>query len=199
MASRAGPVFQRVAQVAEAVQGFITVTRFLDEAQRSIVEEIIQTCVREANRKVDEDLFGKNRSLPDSECGKEPTVEKKLAPTWRRHLGMLKHKVAFECIQTRLAERFDNFAIEPRLKRDELTGDVLLTDRWSGSLRPDVVIHFTRNTTRIQCIYDLKFPCGYEVGNPWNVDVVRQMKAYEGLGGQCKPALVTPQFGVDRQ
>jgi hypothetical protein len=149
---------------------------------------------------VDDELFGKDRSLPDSECEKEPTVKDKLAPSWARHLGKLKHAVAFECIQRRLAEKFpDNFAVEPRYRKDEFTKEVLLTDRRTGSLRPDIVIHFTRNATRIQCIYDLKFPCGYEVGNPWNAEAMRQMKSYEGLGGQCKPALVTPQFGVDRR
>lgn len=115
-------------------------------------------------------------------------------------LGKLKHAAAFECIQRRLAEKFpDNFAVEPRYRKDEFTKEVLLTDRRTGSLRPDIVIHFTRNATRIQCIYDLKFPCGYEVGNPWNAEVVRQMKSYAGLGGQCEPALVTPQLGVDRR
>jgi len=199
-ATQTGQVLGRVVQAVEVLQGLITVSKFLDEAQKSAVEDILRDCVREANTKVDDELFGKGRSLPDTECGKEPTVRDKLAPTWRRHLGKLKHAAAFECIQRRLAEKFpDNFSIEPRLRKDELTQDVLLTDRWAGSLRPDLVIHFTRNATRIQCIYDLKFPCGYEVGNPWSVDVVRQMRSYGELGGQCQPALVTPQFGVDRQ
>jgi hypothetical protein len=197
---RARPVVEKAAQAIEALQGFITVSKFLDEAQKGAVEEILWKCVREANTKVDDELFGKGRSLPDSECGKEPVARDKLAPTWRRHLGKLKHAAAFECIKARLAEQFpENFSIEPRLRKDELTQEVLLTDRWNGSLRPDIVIHFTRNTTRIQCIYDLKFPCGYEVGNPWTMDVVNQMKAYGRLGGHCKPALVTPQLGVDRQ
>jgi len=74
----------------------------------------------------------------------------------------------------------------------------MLTDRRPGSLLPDIVIHFTRNATRIQCIYDLKFPCGYEVGNPWSEQTLAQITAYAQLGGQCQPALVTPQFGVVR-
>lgn len=119
----------------------------------------------------------------------------------RPHLGKLKHAAAFECIQRRLAEKFpDNFAIEPRLRKDPLMEEVLLTDRRAGSLRPDIVIHFTRNITRIQCIYDLKFPCGYAVGsNPWSDDVVAQLKVYGDLGGECLPALVTPQLGVVHQ
>jgi hypothetical protein len=199
-ATRAGQVIEKVVQVAEAIQGFVTVTRFLDESQKETVEDILKKCVQEANTKVDEKLFGKDRTLPDSECNKAPTVREKLAPTWARHLGKLKHDAAFKCIQARLAERFpENFSIEPRLRKDELTGDVMLTDRWAGSQRPDVVIHFTRNATRIQCIYELKFPCGYEVGNPRTPDVVAQLDAYAALGGECKPALVTPQLGIDRQ
>lgn len=198
--SRAGQVFEKAVQAAEVLQGFIHVTRFLDEAQKGVVEGVLKECVQAANKQVDEELFGKDRTLPDSECEKEPPVKDKLAPSWARHLGKLKHAVAFECIQRRLAEKFpDNFAVEPRYRKDELMNEVLLTDRRTGSLRPDIVIHFTRNATRIQCIYDLKFPCGYEVGNPWNAEAVRQMKSYESLGGQCKPALVTPQFGVDRR
>ena len=196
-ATRAGQV---LGKAAEVLQGFITVSRFLDEAQKGAVEDVLRECVREANTKVDDALFGKGRSLPDSECEKEPVVRDKLAPTWRRHLGKLKHAAAFECIQRRLAEKFpNNFSIEPRLRQDELTGDVLLTNRWEGSLQPDLVIHFTRNITRIQCIYDLKFPCGYAVGrNPWSADVVTQMEAYGNLGGECAPALVTPQLGIVR-
>ncbi|MFL5358917.1 hypothetical protein [Archangium sp.] len=199
--ARAGQVLEKAAQAAEALQGFITVTRFLDEAQKGIVEDVLKKCVKEANTKVDDELFGKGRSLPDSECEKEPVVRKKLAPNWRRHLGILKHAAAFECIQRRLAEEFpDNFSIEPRLRKDPLTEDVLLTDRWEGSLQPDLVIHFTRNITRIQCIYDLKFPCGFAVGrNRWSAEVIEQMAFYADLGGECPPALVTPQLGIVRQ
>jgi hypothetical protein len=200
-AARVGPVVEKVVQAAEVLQGFITVSKFLDEAQKDVVEDVLRDCVREANTKVDDELFGKGRSLPDSECDKEPVVRKKLAPDWRRHLGKLKHAAAFECIQSRLKEKFpNNFSIEPRLRKDEVTQEVLLTDRRAGSLRPDIVVHFTRNITRIQCIYDLKFPCGYAVGsNPWSADVVVQMRSYGELGGECLPALVTPQRGVVRQ
>jgi hypothetical protein len=194
-------VVEKVVQATEVLQGFITVSRFLDEAQKAAVEDVLRDCVREANTKVDDELFGKGRSLPDSECEKEPVAQKKLAPDWKRHLGKLKHAAAFECIQRRLSEKFpNNFAIEPRLRKDEFTQEVLLTDRRTGSLRPDLVLHFTRNITRIQCIYDLKFPCGYAVGkNPWSEDVIVQMRSYGELGGECPPALVTPQRGVVRK
>lgn len=51
-----------------------------------------------------------------------------------------------------------------------------------------------------QCIYDLKFPCGYAVGsNPWSNDVAMQMESYGHLGGECAPALITPQRGIVRE
>ncbi|MBM7111918.1 hypothetical protein [Archangium primigenium] len=198
---RVAPAAEKLVQVAEALQGLLTVSRFLDGSQKKAVETILVTCVREANTQVDNELFGQGRSLPDSECGKEPIAKEKRAPTWRRHLGKLKHEAAFACIQQRLSARFpDNFSIEPRLRRDGITQDVMLTDRWGGSLQPDIVVHFARNATRIQCIYDLKFPCGYEVGtNPWTPAVVSQMNAYGRLGGECPPALVTPQLAILRQ
>ncbi|WNG31216.1 hypothetical protein F0U62_49850 [Cystobacter fuscus] len=196
-----GAGVEKVVRTVEALRGFITVSKFLDEAQKAAVEDVLRDCVREANTKVDDELFGKGRSLPASECEKEPVVPKKLAPDWRRHLGKLKHTAAFECIERRLAERFpENFSIEPRLRKDEFTQEVLLTDRRAGSLKPDIVIHFARNITRIQCIYDLKFPCGYAVGgNPWSDEVIAQMRAYGELGGECPPSLVTPQLGVVRR
>jgi hypothetical protein len=199
-AIRGGQTVGTALRATEVLQGFITVTRFLDAAQKDAVEDILKACVEEANRSVDEKLFGKNRTLPDSECEKPPTVEKKLAPTWARHLGKLKHAAAFECIETRLSTRFpDNYSIEPRLRKDRVTEEVLLTDRWEGSLRPDIVIHFARNATRIQCVYDLKFPCGYEVANPLNQYVERQLDSYARLGGECQPAIITPLDGILRK
>ncbi|WNG41377.1 hypothetical protein F0U61_52565 [Archangium violaceum] len=156
-------------------------------------------CVREANTKVDEELFGRNRTLPDSECEKEAVVKERPGTSWAQYLGERKHAAAFECIQTRLAEKFpDNFSLEPRLRKDPFTQDVMLTDWRKGSLKPDVVIHFTRNVTRIQCIYELKFPCGYEVANPWTSHVDAQMKLYRGLDSQCPPVLVSPQRGLQQ-
>jgi hypothetical protein len=199
-AIRGGQTVGTALRATEALQRFITVTRFLDQAEQRLVESIVERCVKEANTQVDEELFGQGRSLPDSECKKEPTVQKKLAPTWRRHLGILKHAAAFACIGQRLSEKFpQNFSIEPRYRRDELTGELMLTDRWIGSKQPDFVLHFTRNATRIQCVYELKFPCGYEVANTRTTEVEEQLRMYAGLGGECKPALVTPQQGVDRE
>ena len=196
-AVRVGQAAGTAVRAAEVLQGLITLHRFLTDSERKIVEGILKDCVKEANTKVDDELFGKGRSLPDSECKKPPVVRKKLAPTWRRHLGILKHAAAFECIDRQLSTRFPgSFSIEPRYRKDEISGETLLTDRWEGSLRPDLVLHFTRDAARIQCIYDLKFPCGYETANPWNASVEHQMKQYGDLGGGCPVAIVTPAHGV---
>jgi hypothetical protein len=200
-ATRAGQVFDKAVRTAEAIQGFLNVSKFLDEAQKERAEKIIVGCVKEAHFKVEEDLFGKGKTLPAADCEKPPTVKKKLAPDWARHLGKLKHAVAFECIQQGLAKEFpNNFAIEPRYRREELTNDLMLTDRWVGSKQPDLVLHFTRNATRIQCIHELKFPCGNEQGNPWRDPRVQlQMDEYRALGGECEPVIVTPQLEISPQ
>lgn len=105
-------------------------------------------------------------------------------------------------MRERLAAEFpDHFAVEPRYRRDEITKELLLTDRWLGSQRPDVVLHFTRNATRIQCIYDFKFPCDIaDRRNPLaDPRTEAQLRKYKDLGNEdCLPAIVTPSLGVSR-
>jgi hypothetical protein len=194
-------VFKKVVQATEALQGLLTVSKFLDEAQRTKAEEILAECASAANFKVNEELFGEGKSLPESECLKKPTVENPTAETWGQHLGNLKHTAAFLCVQDRLAKEFpDNFSIEPRYRQDKMTKEVMLTDRKRDSLRPDVVLHFTRNATRIQCIYDFKFPCvrADRIDPLKGLGVKEQLKAYFDLERSCMPAIVTPAHGVYR-
>ena len=80
----------KAVEAAQVLQGFITVSKYLDEAQKVFDDYFHRQCVREANNNVYDDLFGKGRALPDSECEKEPVVRDKLAPTWRRHLAWLR-------------------------------------------------------------------------------------------------------------
>ncbi len=200
--TRAGQVLEKVAQATEALNGLLTVSKFLDEAQRAKAEKILTECASEANFKVNEELFGKGKSLPESECDKEPNAKNKTADTWRQHLGNLKHAAAFICVQERLAAEFpNNFTIEPRYRREEFTNELLLTDRWRGSQRPDVVLHFTRNATRIQCIYDFKFPCDTaDRSNPLaDPRTEAQLLKYKDLGNEdCLPAAITPSLGISR-
>lgn len=200
-ATRAGQVLDKFIQAAETLHGLLTVMRYLDEAQKGRAEEILAECASEANFQVNEELFGKGKSLPESECLKRPMVENPTADTWGQHLGNLKHTAAFICVQKRLAKEFpENFSIEPRYRQDTMTKEVMLTDRRRGSLRPDLVLHFTRNATRIQCIYDFKFPCiQRERIDPLGVKGVReQLKAYHELELSCIPAIITPGHGVYR-
>ncbi|ATB28506.1 hypothetical protein [Melittangium boletus] len=131
-ATRATQVIEHTRRVTEAIQGALTVARFLDEAQKQTVEEILKDRTREANRTVDEQLFGKGRSLPDSECEKAPVVQEKQGPTWRRHLGKIKHTAAFNCIQTRLSQKFpNNFTIEPRYRKGNRSPTQAEAESWT--------------------------------------------------------------------
>lgn len=67
-AARATQVLERTVQVVQALQGFLTVTKFLDESQKKHAEKLIVECVKEAHFKVEEDLFGKGKSLPAADC-----------------------------------------------------------------------------------------------------------------------------------
>ncbi|MFY0572386.1 hypothetical protein ACN28E_52295 [Archangium lansingense] len=82
-ATRAGQVFGKAVQAAEVIQGFINVSKFLDEAQKERAEKIIVECVKEAHFKVEEELFGKGKTLPATDCKKPPTVEEEA----RSYLG----------------------------------------------------------------------------------------------------------------
>lgn len=201
-ATRVGQVFEKVVEAAETLQGLLNVMKFLDEAQRKKAEAILEECANTANFKVNEELFGEGKSLPESECDKEPDVKNRTADTWKQHLGNLKHAAAFICVQERLAAEFpNNFAIEPRYRKDELTKELLLTDRWLGSQKPDVVLHFTRNATRIQCVYDFKFPCDIaDRRDPLaDLNTRAQLLKYKKLGNEdCLPAVVTPSLGLSR-
>jgi hypothetical protein len=195
-------VLETAVRATEVLQGLLSVAKFLDEAQKNKAETILAECANEANFKVNEELFGEGKSLPESECEKKPNLKNKTADTWKQHLGNLKHAAAFICVQKRLAEEFpNNFAIEPRYRKDEMTNELLLTDRWRGSQRPDVVLHYTRNATRIQCIYDFKFPCDIaDRRNPLaDPRTKAQLLKYKNLGNEdCLPSVVTPNLGVSR-
>lgn len=201
-ATRAVQVLDKAVQAAEALHGLLNVMKFLDEAQRKKAEAILEQCANTAHFKVNEELFGEGKSLPESECDKEPDVKNRTADTWKQHLGNLKHAAAFICVQERLAAEFpNNFAIEPRYRKDEITKELLLTDRWLGSQKPDVVLHFTRNATRIQCIYDFKFPCdSADRRDPLaDPNTKAQLRKYKDLGNEdCLPVVVTPSLGLSR-
>jgi hypothetical protein len=119
-------------------------------------------------------------------------------------LGTMKHEAAFACVRLRLLTRFpDNISIEPRYAPGPAPKQYVLTDRWTGSLKPDIVLHFARNPTRVQCVYDFKFPCTLASKSnplgPRTSDTRQQLLDYDALGGNCPSAIVTPQLGINHE
>ncbi|QRO02265.1 hypothetical protein JRI60_26235 [Archangium violaceum] len=118
-------------------------------------------------------------------------------------LGKMKHEVAFACVERELGPEFaDHLTREPRYGKNPDTGRYSLSEQWDDSLVPDIVLHLVRNANRIQFIYDFLFPCtSKSKSNPLGVDArnlsTKQTK-YTPLGGNQKPALVTPQLGISR-
>ncbi len=111
----------------------------------------------------------------------------------------MKHELAFACVERRLLTRFpDNISVEPRYGKNPSARGYSLTDNWSGSLKPDIVLHITRNPNKVQCVYDFKFPCTRaSKGNPLSDSVRKQLDRYDDLGGNCPSAIVTPQLGIN--
>jgi hypothetical protein len=107
----------------------------------------------------------------------------------------LKHAATFACIKARLPEKLrGQFSIEPRYKGDPKVNGTVLTNNRPGSLKPDVVLHATRNATDIQCVYELKFPCleSQRFAPMSSSDVQAQLESYKPLAGGCRVVLVTP-------
>ncbi|MFP2901553.1 hypothetical protein [Corallococcus sp. 4LFB] len=177
--------------------------RLLEAADVARIEHLLVECAKEANRVVNEREYGEGKYPDDAECMRVVGQDKDGSPIRRQaQLGKLKHAVAFACIQREVLRLFpENVSIEPRYSGDAKSGGPALTNQWTGSKKPDVVLHATNQPLQIQCIFDLKFPCtGKSKGEPFtNGDTLRQMSRYAALGGKCKPAIITPQLGVVRE
>lgn len=87
-----------------------------------------------------------------------------------------------------------NSSIEPRYKGDPEVNGTVLTNNKPESLRPDVVLHATRNATEIQCVYEIKFPCfeRHRLDPMNSPGVMEQLKSYQHLSRNCRVNLVTP-------
>jgi len=202
-ATRAGQALGTAVRAAQAIQGFITLARLLTEAEKKQVEDILVECAKHAEAKVNESYQRREGSFADglspnkAECDRVLRVEKGEKITLARELGILKHDAAFQCVEDRLSDKFPgNFSIEPRYRPDPESGATgyILTDTWAGSLKPDFVLHFTRNATRLQCVYDFKFPCpDTSWRNPLNASVRQQLQDYGQLTPGCAPAVITPR------
>lgn len=207
-ATRLGPVAEKVVQAVEAAQGLLTIQRLLTEAELAEVQTVIEQCVaqahadvNEAYQKQDGGFKFKNGKFPnDAECDRQVGVDARGKPvTLSQKLGVLKHAATFACINERLPEKLrGNFSIEPRYKGKPEVNGTVLTNNKLESLKPDVVLHATRNATHIQCVYEFKFPC-YERHrlDPLNSPGVEyQLESYKHLTRSCQVVLVTPAGAV---
>jgi hypothetical protein len=203
-ATRLSPVVEKVVQTVEASQGLLTLERALTGAELAYVETVFKECVAQAHADVNaayqQNEGGykfKNGKFPnDAECDRQVGVDEKGIPIkLSQELGNLKHAAAFVCIKARLPEELrGNFSIEPRYKGAPDVNGTVLTNNKSGSLKPDVVVHATRNATDVQCVYEFKFPC-YERHrlDPLNSPgVAAQLESYTHLSKSCRVVLVTP-------
>ncbi len=202
-ATRLGPTAKKVVQAVEAAQGLLTVERLLTEAELAQVETIVEQCVAQAHADVNEayqkqegGFRFKNGKFPnDAECARVLRFDEQGEKvTLAQELGLLKHAAAFACLKERLPENLrGNFSVEPRYKGDPEVNGAVLTNIKRDSLKPDLVVHATRNATHIQCVFEFKFPCLERHRlTPMNSEVVDQLKSYQQLEKSCRVVLVTP-------
>lgn len=183
----------------ETARALATLKEFLDAAELRLVETILVECAKEADFLVNEREYGRGRSPDDAECRRVVGSRDGEAVTRAIELGDMKHEVAFACVKRRLLTRFpDNISVEPRYGKSPSTGGYVLTGRWKDSLKPDIVLHLMREPSKVQCVYDFKFPCTLNSKlNPLHDDVLIQLADYDKLGGNCPSAIVTPQLGIN--
>jgi hypothetical protein len=203
-AARLAPVAEKIVQTGEALQGVLSIQRLLTEAELAQVEIIIEQCVAQAHADVNEayqqqegGFRFKNGKFPsDAECDQQVGVNERGNPiNLAQELGNLKHAAAFACIESRLPKEFrGNLSIEPRYKGNSSSNSATPTDTWRGSLKPDIVMHATRDATHIQCVYELKFPCyeRHRLDPMKSPGVEMQLKSYQKLSKSCRVLLATP-------
>lgn len=182
-----------------AARTLATLKEFLDEAELRLVEEILVECARDADFQVNEREYGPGKYPSDAECKRVVGYKDGQEVTRAIELGVMKHEVAFACVERRLLTRFpDNISVEPRYGQNPSARGYSLTDNWLGSLKPDIVLHVARNPNKVQCVYDFKFPCTLaSKSNPLSRAASTQLKRYDELGGNCPSAIVTPQLGLN--
>ncbi|HYO56212.1 hypothetical protein [Archangium sp.] len=194
---------EKVVRTVEAAQGLLTFERILTDAELAEVETVFRACVAQAHADVNEAYQQrdggkfKNGKFPnDAECDRQVDIDEEGNPvSLAQELGKLKHAAAFACINARLPEKFrGNFSIEPRYKGVPKTNGTVLTNNKLGSLKPDVVVHATRNATDVQCVYEFKFPCyeRHRLDPMSSPGVAAQLDSYKYLSKSCRVTLVTP-------
>lgn len=190
------PWLSRAVSTARALA---TLKEFLEEAELRLVEEMLVECARDADFQVNEREYGPGKSPSDTECDRAVGYKDGQLVTRAMELGVMKHELAFACVERRLRTRFpDNISVEPRYGKNPSAEGYSLTGTWAGSRKPDVVLHAARNPNKVQCVYDFKFPCTLaSKSNPLSSKVRAQLEEYNDLGGNCPSAIVTPQLGLN--
>jgi hypothetical protein len=195
---------QKLVQAAEAVQGLLTLKDFLDEAEVARVEEVLVQCAKEADYQVNQREYPKEGYPSDAECDRVVGYDKKGEKVTRAmELGTMKHDAAFSCVERELGREFsDHITREPRYGKKPPGEEYALTDKRTGSLVPDIVLHLVRDANTIQLVYDFFFPCtSSSKSDPLgrrSINLKVKQDKYTSLGGNKKPALVTSQLGVSR-
>jgi hypothetical protein len=188
-----------------------------DNAVGELEEQLVE-CAKLAERQVNSQFFG-NRSPTRQECGEEVVVDGCAAPITRaRHLGKLKHDVAFECARQVLEQLWPApFSIDQRYRyysnakvietvsREEearLIAQGCTRELWR-TIKPDIVLHADRSSLlRAALILDFKFPCPdtheprwTDYGESSAYSGYTQKELYsEALGGEA--VIISPQGGV---
>ncbi|RKG91327.1 hypothetical protein D7V88_09460 [Corallococcus terminator] len=191
-----------VGRAARAAAAAHAAQRVLEAADVARIEYLLVECAKKAHFKINEREYGEGKSPDDAECMRQVGKDKAGDPIPRQaELGRMKHERAFKCVQQEILRLFpENISIEPRYGPNGKPGGYSLTNRWTGSMKPDVVTHATGQPGQVQCVYDFKFPCmKSRKENPRSdPDTQDQMTLYKKLGGHCNPAIVTPQLGIIR-
>jgi hypothetical protein len=195
---------QKLAEAAEVVQGLLTLKDFLDEAEVARVEKVLVQCAKEADYQVNQREYPKEGYPSDTECNRVIGYDKDGEKVTRAmELGTMKHDSAFSCVERELGrELSDHLTREPRYGKKPPGEEYALTDKRTGSLVPDIVLHLVRDANKIQFLYDFLFPCtaksksdplGYQ-----RQTLRMKLDKYKDLPGEKRRALVTPQLGISR-
>jgi hypothetical protein len=212
-----------VSRAWEATRTAAAVLRLLEAAELKRVEEILYECALVASFKVNDALLGEGRHPTRKLCQEEfETDSRGNKVTWGMHLGREKHRVALECVQEKLGpELSENVSLQPQYRYSRKTKKLEpldpaevaawlrdgLWDKLLGTLIPDVVVHASGDLSRVQDIFDFKFPCPAGNDPSWSRyspdhphHPLDQGAIYkEAFNLKQEPARVAPGYGVYRR
>jgi hypothetical protein len=159
------------------------VLRLLDAADLARIEQTLNDCANQASHEVNERLLGKGQRPTRQRCQETFKTESGgQKVTWAMYLGQEKHQAALRCVQAALNGALsEHISLQPpyRYNRETKKLEVLDPDQLAGWLRdgqfgkllgvliPDVVVHAAGELSRIQAVFDFKFPCPASNSPSW--------------------------------